>query len=84
MSHILRADSIAHIVKSLKTNTTGYVVFEADMNLEKGILKTISKPALVMVKENGTQEIALSVALPDLNFPEFKQNYTFLAVLSRC
>ncbi|WP_291864856.1 chondroitinase family polysaccharide lyase [Maribacter sp.] len=69
---ILRADSIAHIVKDLKTNTTGYVVFEANTNIEQGILKTVSKPVLIMAKEESTQKTTLSVVQPDLNFPEDK------------
>ncbi|MDO5980176.1 chondroitinase family polysaccharide lyase [Flavivirga spongiicola] len=70
---ILRADSIAHIVKDLKTNTTGYVVFEAKNSLEKGLLKEVSKPALVMLREDGINNITLSVVQPDLNFPEYKK-----------
>ena len=45
---ILRADSIAHIVVDKKTFTTGYVVFEPNKNLEVGILKEVSDPALVI------------------------------------
>lgn len=71
---ILKADSVAHIVKDEKTNTTGYVVFEANTNLENGILKSVSKPALVMAKSNSVNEVLLSVVQPDLNFPEIRMN----------
>ncbi|WP_081997661.1 chondroitinase family polysaccharide lyase [Wocania ichthyoenteri] len=70
---ILRADSVAHIAKDLKRNTTGYVIFEANNNLENGILKTVSKSALIMAKEDGAQKVTLSVVQPDLNFPEYQK-----------
>lgn len=65
---ILKADKTAHIVKDEKTNTTGYVVFEADKNLENGILKSVSKPALIMAKKEDANKTTLSVVQPDLNF----------------
>ena len=70
---VLRADSMTHIVEDLKTNTTGYVVFEADTDLKKGILKMASKPALIMLRKDGINNITLSVVQPDLNFPEYKK-----------
>lgn len=74
---ILKADGVAHIVKDVKTNTTGYVVFEADKNLENGILKSVSKPALIMAKEDSKIKTTLSVVQPDLNF-EPKGNNRFI------
>ena len=85
---ILRADSIAHIVKDLKTNTTGYVVFEADTNLENGILKSVSKPALIMARKEDANKTILSVVQPDLNFPEYQKgkfrNYSQSVKFSIC
>ena len=74
---ILKADETAHIVKDEKTNTTGYVVFEADKNLENGILKSVSKPALIMAKKEDANKTTLSVVQPDLNF-EPKGNNRFI------
>ena len=55
------------------SKTTGYVVFEADKKLENGILKQVSKPALVMAREYGVNNVTLSVVQPDLNFPEYEK-----------
>ncbi|QOD62334.1 hypothetical protein H9I45_07800 [Polaribacter haliotis] len=71
---ILKADGIAHIVKDEKTNTTGYVVFEADKNVENGILKSVSKPALIMARKDSTNKTTLSVVQPDLNFQQIRSN----------
>lgn len=85
---ILKADSIAHIVKDLKTNTTGYVVFEADTYLGIGVLKSVSKPALIMAKKEDTNKTTLSVVQPDLNFPEYQKgkfrNYSQSVKFSIC
>ncbi|MBD0831643.1 chondroitinase family polysaccharide lyase [Aestuariibaculum sediminum] len=66
---IKRADSIAHIVLDKETNTMGYVIFEGKTDLNNGLLKKVSNPSLVMLKENGDKDISLSVVQPDLNFP---------------
>jgi len=70
---IERADSIAHIVLDKETNTTGYVVFEANKNLDSGILKEVSNPALVMVKQPSANMLTVSAVQPDLNFPEYQR-----------
>ncbi len=70
---ILRADGVVHIVKDFKTNTTGYVVFEANQSLGSGILKEVSEPALVMVSQKSSNVLTISAVQPDLNFPEYKQ-----------
>ena len=73
---ILKADETAHIVKDEKTNTIGYVVFEADKNLENGILKSVSKPALIMAKKEDVNKTTLSIVQPDLNFePKGRNRY---------
>lgn len=69
---ILRADSMAHIVSDKETNTTGYVVFEANENLKHGILNKVSEPSMVMLRQDDKDNITLSVVQPDLNFPEYK------------
>ena len=68
----MRADSIAHIVFDNKTATTGYVIFEADKNLEKGILKEVSNPSLIMVRQDNPTNLTISAVQPDLNFPEYE------------
>lgn len=70
---IKRADSIAHIVYDLPSKTTGYVIFEANKDLESGILEGVSEPALVMIKENSDSLLTLSAVQPDLNFPEYQK-----------
>ena len=70
---IERADGTAHIVFDKESSTTGYVVFEADKNLESGILKEVSQPAFVMVKNEGANAITVSAVQPDLNFPEYQK-----------
>ena len=69
---IKRADAVAHIVRDNPTNTTGYVIFEANNPLDYGILNTVSEPALIMLKENSDKLITISAVQPDLNFPEYK------------
>lgn len=70
---IQRADSIAHIVYDIPTKTTGYVIFEPDQDMQKGILNAVSEPALVMLKENTENLITISAVQPDLNFPEYQK-----------
>lgn len=69
---ILRADSIAHIVLDNITATTGYVIFEAHKNLEKGVLKEVSNPSLIMVRQDNPTNLTISAVQPDLNFPEYE------------
>ncbi|MFB9058103.1 chondroitinase family polysaccharide lyase [Mariniflexile ostreae] len=66
---ILRADSIAHIVADKETNTTGYVIFEANKSLENGTLKQVSEPALLMIHHKDQNSVVISAVQPDLNFP---------------
>lgn len=70
---IKRADSIAHIVVDKKSNTTAYVIFDANKDLETGILKTVSEPALVMVRHNDSKNLTISAVQPDLMFPEYEK-----------
>ena len=69
---IKRADAVAHIVHDNPSNTTGYVIFEANKTLDNGILDEVSEPALIMLKENSANLITISAVQPDLNFPEYK------------
>lgn len=69
---IKRADGIAHIILNKETSTTGFVVFEANQNLGKEILKEVSAPALVMIDHKNKNSLTISAVQPDLNFPEYK------------
>ncbi|MEC5166561.1 chondroitin-sulfate-ABC endolyase/exolyase [Flavobacterium sp. PL11] len=69
---IKRADSVAHIVLNKETNTTCYVIFEANQSLDKEIVKEVSAPALIMVNQNKKNALTISAVQPDLNFPEYK------------
>ena len=69
---IIRADGVAHIALDKNTTTTGYVVFEANKDLESGVLKEVSEPALIMARQNDDNHITLSAVQPDLNFPEYE------------
>ncbi|WP_242204250.1 chondroitinase family polysaccharide lyase [Aestuariivivens insulae] len=69
---ILRADATAHIALDKETNTTGYVIFEANKTLGHGVLKEVSEPSLIMVNQEHPNMLQLSVVQPDLNFPEYK------------
>lgn len=71
---ILKADSIAHIVLDKETNTTGYVIFEADTQLNTGVISEVSEPALVMISENNKGRLDISIVQPDLNFEAYHAN----------
>jgi len=70
---ILRADGVAHIVLDRQTSAMGYVVFEADQPLGSGIVKSVSAPALLIVRHDAEGVLTISVVQPDLNFPENQQ-----------
>lgn len=40
------------------------------IKMKNGILDAVSKPVLIMLKENSESFITISVVQPDLNFPE--------------
>ncbi|MCY4216066.1 MAG: chondroitinase family polysaccharide lyase [Flavobacteriaceae bacterium] len=67
--HILRADGTAHIVMDIPSATTGYVIFETDKNLDDKIIKKVSSPAIMMLKEHTSENITLNIVQPDLHFP---------------
>jgi chondroitin-sulfate-ABC endolyase/exolyase len=69
---IKRADSIAHIVVEHDSKTTAYVIFVGKTNLEKEVLKEVSDPSLVMIRQNDSKNLTISAVQPDLNFPEYE------------
>lgn len=68
---ILRADNTAHIVKDNETATTGFVIFDSTKELDNAILKSVSVPSLLMIK-NDSESVTISAVQPDLNFIEVK------------
>ncbi|WP_139958480.1 chondroitinase family polysaccharide lyase [Flavicella sediminum] len=71
---IQRADSIAHIVKDLKTNSTGLVIFEATKELNNEWVKEVSAPCLILFSKKKKNTILLHITEPNLNFKEYKTN----------
>ena len=61
-------------VKNVNYNTTGYVVFEADKNFENTILKSVSRPSIIIAREDGISNTTLSAVRPDLNFERKGRN----------
>jgi chondroitin-sulfate-ABC endolyase/exolyase len=70
---ILKADTMAHVVIDKETSTTAYAIFEANKNVETGVVQQVSAPALVMCAERNKQ-LQLSIVQPDLNFEQIRFN----------
>lgn len=68
---ILKADDTAHIVRDNTTSTTGFVIFDSTKELDNAILKSVSVPSLLMIKEE-SESVIISAVQPDLNFSEVK------------
>lgn len=62
---VLQKDKNAHIVKDNLSNTTGYALFEANHNINKGLILAVDTPSMVMTKET-EEALVLSVCDPDL------------------
>ncbi len=67
---IQRADGIAHIVSDKTSNTSGYVIFDSGSYKGTDMLKSVSAPSIVMLKNDAKNTITISAVRPDLNFPE--------------
>lgn len=64
---IIRRDSMAHIVRSNKLNSTGYVLFDKNVKLDEGFVKSVSAPVTLMTKEyEGGRGLSLAVSEPGL------------------
>ncbi|GKX29745.1 chondroitin sulfate ABC exolyase [Vallitalea longa] len=68
---VLQKDKTAHIVKDRLTNTTGYAVFEANDNIDKGIVEGVDTPTMIMTKQS-KDNMVLSIVDPDLRLYEGK------------
>jgi chondroitin-sulfate-ABC endolyase/exolyase len=71
---ILRADSIAHIVKDITTNSTGLAIFETSTVLNHELIKEVSAPCLILCTEKNKNSLLLNITEPNLNFKEYKTN----------
>jgi chondroitin-sulfate-ABC endolyase/exolyase len=68
---VLQQDRKAHIVWDRASNTTGYVFFELNSQVNNEFVKGITAPGLVMIKASqDKKELSLSLCDPDLHFPE--------------
>ncbi|WP_113674112.1 chondroitinase family polysaccharide lyase [Vallitalea guaymasensis] len=66
---VLQKDKNAHIVKDRLSNTTGYAIFEANDNIDEGIVKGVDTSTMIMTKETG-DDLVLSMVDPDLHLYE--------------
>ena len=69
---VKRKDKRAHVVWDRQSNTTGYAVYEPNVEFTGGPLAAIDTPAMVMVKQ-GEGELHLSMVNPDLNLYQGKE-----------
>ena len=69
---VLQCNSTAHIVKDTVSNTTGYVCFLATTPAT-GLLTDCSAETLVMIKENDTAHVDMSVCDPALHLAQQMQ-----------
>ncbi|MCM4157049.1 chondroitinase family polysaccharide lyase [Gramella sp. AN32] len=69
---ILRADNVAHIVNNKEGAMTGFVVFDAEKELNNPLLKNVSAPSIIMIKNEGEDKLMISALNPDLNMPNFE------------
>ncbi|MCT4595477.1 MAG: polysaccharide lyase beta-sandwich domain-containing protein [Anaeromicrobium sp.] len=70
---ILQKDSKAHIINHKPSNTMGYVIFDKNIDIPYGIVKGVSVPSMLMVKNKGNEKI-LSVTDPDLRLVKNPKN----------
>jgi len=66
---VLQKDSKAHVVRDRDTKTTAYALFEANEKLKLPNLKSVSAPALIMLKDKGNGKM-MSLCDPDLHLYE--------------
>lgn len=65
---ILQQDDKAHIVTSAIANSTSYIVFDANILFDKGLVRKVSRPASFILEQGKAGEVLkLAVADPDLN-----------------
>ncbi len=67
---VLQHDSLAHIVRDMATQTTGYVLFEAGKVSSDDLLLQVNIPSLVMSEKIDKDHLILTACDPDLRFYE--------------
>ncbi|MEG1586602.1 MAG: chondroitinase family polysaccharide lyase [Bacteroidales bacterium] len=74
---VLQKDKQAHIVNDRTTATTAYALFEAGKPAYGKQIAEVNIPALIMVKQEGKNQIRLSACDPDLRFYEGASDEVF-------
>lgn len=68
---VLQKDKRAHIVTDHASNTTAFALFEANQNINKAGLQSVSSPVLLMIKDEENTKL-MSICDPDLHIYEGK------------
>jgi chondroitin-sulfate-ABC endolyase/exolyase len=67
--NILQQNQMGHIVHDRATGITGYALFEASETIDKGIVRGVDTPSMVMSRMDG-EKLVLSAVDPDLRLYE--------------
>ncbi|MDO6518134.1 chondroitinase family polysaccharide lyase [Zobellia uliginosa] len=63
---VIQHNTMAHIVSSPKNATTAYAIYDANAKLKSGLVKSVNRPSIFIVKEEANG-VKLAVSDPDLN-----------------
>ena len=63
---VVLKNNFAHIVKNKADGSIGYVIFNSNLNMDCGKVKSVSRPCVIMEKSIGDNEILLNFSDPDL------------------
>lgn len=66
---VLNQDNSSHIVKDLKSNMTGYALFESGKVQNNRFIESVDTPSMILLQEND-KEIQMSFVDPDLRLYE--------------
>lgn len=66
---VLNQDNNSHIVKDLKSNMTGYALFESGKVQNNGFIESVDTPSMILLQERD-KEIQMSFVDPDLRLYE--------------
>lgn len=70
---ILRQDKSAHIIREKTRNIICYAVFDSEIPVNTGHVKTVNAPVIILLKED-EDSIDLSVCEPDMRRPSAENN----------
>lgn len=73
---IKRADNQAHIVYDKISQSTGYAIYDASLDLKEELLQKVSLPSLILIKEVDKKTRQINIVQPDLNFYDKMGDYT--------